>query len=127
MVVTYAQVTFNTRFAVHFSFTAGSISDSRRLTPSSEGDTSMTSAIVGRRDLVAFNAAPPSYSVCGSMTGVVVEVDNLSSDSSTMAISLLAFSESMDIRGNRWKERWAGLFLWGVTGDWVTVIGWSVR
>ena len=51
--------------------------------------------IVGRRDLVAFNAAPSNSSAgAGSITGVVVDVDELS-DSSTI-MSFLALSGSMD-------------------------------
>jgi len=94
-VVTYVHVTLNTRFAVHGSFTAGSISDSLRWTSMRDGETSRILTIVGRRDLVAFSAAPSESSTgAGSITGVVVEVDELS-DSSTI-ISFLALSGSMD-------------------------------
>jgi len=82
-----------------------------------EGDISNISTIVGRRDLVAFNAAPSVSSVKGSITGVVVDVDNLS-DSSTI-ISLLAVSGSIvvevDGRGERNCEGGAQVFVTGGT------------
>jgi hypothetical protein len=65
-----------------------------------DGEISMI-FIVGRRDLVAFNASPSeSLAGAGSITGVVVEVDELS-DSSTI-MSFLALSCSMaQIRESR--------------------------